>query len=196
MFGDENNSKGYPVVSVSDVADVQVGVVIKPSQYYTDAEHGVRAFRSLNIGEMEIKDDNWVYFTHEGNEKNKHSQLHENDIVVVRSGAPGTACIVTKQFEGSNAVDVIIAHPDMAKIHPVYLCAYTNFEHGKRQIREGTGGAAQQHFNVGKYKDMKLIYPPKELQNAFAAFVEDVDKSKLVNALIASDIDNMKKGAG
>ena len=31
MFGDENNSKKWDVVNVEDVADVQVGVVIKPS---------------------------------------------------------------------------------------------------------------------------------------------------------------------
>ena len=50
MFGDENNSKNWDVVNVEEVADVQVGVVIKPSQYYTDKSEGVRTFRSLNIG--------------------------------------------------------------------------------------------------------------------------------------------------
>ena len=50
MFGDENNSKNWDIVSVEEVTDVQVGVVIKPSQYYTDKANGVKAFRSLNIG--------------------------------------------------------------------------------------------------------------------------------------------------
>ena len=179
MFGDPNNSKGYPLVKVQDVADIQVGVVIKPAQYYTDAEHGVKAFRSLNIGEITIKDNDWVYFNEEGQKKNTKSILKENDLVIVRSGAPGTACVVTKEFEGSNAVDVIIAHPDMEKVNPYYLCAFTNYPHGKRQIEAGTGGAAQQHFNVGKYKDMDLIYPPKEEQDEFVSFVKQVDKSKV-----------------
>ena len=178
MFGDERNSKCYPVIKVKDVADVQVGVVIKPSQYYTDSEHGVKAFRSLNIGEMHIKDDDWVYFSEEGQKKNAKSVLHKNDLVIVRSGAPGTACVITDAFDGSNAVDVIIAHPDMEKVNPYYLCAYTNYPHGKHQIEEGTGGAAQQHFNVGKYKEMDLIYPPKAEQDAFVAFVAQTDKSK------------------
>ena len=178
MFGDERNSKCYPVIKIQDVADVQVGVVIKPSQYYTDSEHGVKAFRSLNIGEMHIKDDDWVYFSEEGQKKNAKSVLHKNDLVIVRSGAPGTACVITDAFDGSNAVDVIIAHPDMEKVNPYYLCAYTNYPHGKHQIEEGTGGAAQQHFNVGKYKEMDLIYPPKAEQDAFVAFVAQTDKSK------------------
>ena len=180
MFGDESNPLGWDVVNVEDVATVQVGVVIKPAQYYTDAANGVRAFRSLNIGSMYIKDNDWVYFSEEGNSKNAKSILKENDLIIVRSGAPGTACVVTKEYAGCNAIDIIIAHPDMNKVNPYYLCAYTNLPHGKRQIDEGTGGAAQQHFNVGKYNKLQLMLPPIEKQDEFVLFMEQVDKSKVV----------------
>ena len=170
------------MVNVEDVATVQVGVVIKPAQYYTDATNGVRAFRSLNIGPMNIKDNDWVYFSEEGNRKNAKSILKENDLLIVRSGAPGTACVVTKQYAGCNAIDIIIAHPDMNKVNPYYLCAYTNLPHGKRQIDEGTGGAAQQHFNVGKYNKLQLILPPIEKQDEFVLFMDQVIKSKFCQA--------------
>lgn len=178
MFGDENNSKNWNVVNVEDVADVQVGVVIKPSQYYTDESEGVRAFRSLNIGAGFIKDIDWVYFTKEGHLKNSKSTLKENDLLIVRSGAPGTACVVTEEYAGCNAVDIIIAHPDCEKVNPYYLCTFTNMPHGKKQIDEGIGGAAQQHFNVGKYNKLQLMLPPKTLQDEFGDFINQVDKSK------------------
>lgn len=178
MFGDESNPYQWPVISVEDVANVSVGVVIKPAQYYTDAEHGIKAFRSLNIGPMTIKDGDWVYFSNEGNDKNAKSQLKENDLLIVRSGAPGTACVVPKQYEGCNAIDIIIARPNTKQINPYYLCTYTNMPHGKRQIEEGTGGAAQQHFNVGKYNKLRLMLPPMSLQKAFVDFIAQVDKSK------------------
>lgn len=179
MFGSyPENENAYPVVNVSDIADAGVGVVIKPAQYYVTEERGIKAFRSLNIGEMYIKDSDWVYFSTEGNESNKKSQLHENDLLIVRSGAPGTSCVVTKEFEGCNAVDVIIAHPNLSKVNPWYLCAYINYPHGKKQIEEGTGGAAQQHFNVGKCNNLKVLLPPLEPQNQFAAFVERVNQQK------------------
>ena len=178
MFGDENNSKNWNVVNVEDVADVQVGVVIKPSQYYTDESEGVRAFRSLNIGAGFIKDIDWVYFTKEGHLKNSKSILEENDLLIVRSGAPGTACVVTEEYAGCNAVDIIIAHPDCEKVNPYYLCTFTNMPHGKKQIDEGIGGAAQQHFNVGKYNKLQLMLPPKTLQDEFGDFINQVDKSK------------------
>ena len=178
MFGDESNPYNWPVINVEEVAKVSVGVVIKPAQYYTDEEHGVKAFRSLNIGPMTIKDGDWVYFSYEGNAKNAKSQLKENDLLIVRSGAPGTACVVPKQYEGCNAIDIIIARPNTERINPYYLCTYTNMPHGKRQIEEGTGGAAQQHFNVGKYNKLRLMLPPMERQDEFVDFIAQVDKSK------------------
>ncbi len=180
MFGNETNPKNWPVINVEEIADVTVGVVIKPASYYTDSEHGVKAFRSLNIGEMTIKDNDWVYFSKEGNEKNAKSILSENDLLVIRSGAPGTACIVTKEYSGCNAIDIIIARPNTKAINPYYLCMYTNMPHGKRQIDEGTGGAAQQHFNVGKYNKLRLMLPPKEKQDQFAEFIFQINKSKVV----------------
>ena len=180
MFGNDTNPYNWPVVNVEEVANVSVGVVIKPAQYYTDARHGVKAFRSLNIGPMTIKDGDWVYFSFEGNEKNAKSQLKENDLLIVRSGAPGTACVVSKQYEGCNAIDIIIARPNTEQIDPHYLCTYTNMPHGKRQIEEGTGGAAQQHFNVGKYNKLRLMLPPMSLQKEFVDFIVQIDKSKVV----------------
>ena len=105
--------------------------------------------------------------------------MKENDILIVRSGAPGTSCVVTKEYEGCNAIDIIIARPNCEKINPYYLCTFTNMPHGKKQIVEGTGGAAQQHFNVGKYNKLQLMLPPKDLQFKFEQFLKQVDKSKL-----------------
>ena len=177
LFGTETEFDKWPCCTIGDVADVCVGVVIKPTQYYTDK--GIPAFRSLNIGEMRVKDSDWAYFTEEGHQKNQKSVVHKNDVLVVRSGAPGTACVATEKCDGYNAVDIIIAHPDNSKVNSIFLAAFTNMPHGMNQIRERTGGAAQQHFNVGGYKAMRLIMPSIELQNQYAAFVEQTDKSKV-----------------
>ena len=178
MFGTENDFSKWNCCFVEDVADVTVGVVIKPTQYY--CEKGIPAFRSLNIGEMKVNDSDWVYFTEEGNEKNRKSILKENDVLVVRSGAPGKSCVITKKYEGYNVVDAIIAHPNLEKVNPVFLCMFTNMPHGMNQIKAKTGGAAQQHFNVGGYNSLKIILPPLSLQNDFATFVQQIDKSKFV----------------
>ena len=62
------------------------------------------------------------------------SHLKTGDVLIVRTGYPGTACVVTPEFEGSNAIDIVIARPDMDKIIPEYLCAYTNSHIGKSRV--------------------------------------------------------------
>jgi len=165
---------------VKDIADVTVGLVIKPTRFYTDdANNGIKAFRSLNVREMRVNDSDWVYFSKEGNEQNKKSQLQKGDVLIVRSGYPGTSCVVTDEYVGCNAIDIIIARPNQEKVNPYYLCAFNNFPHGMNQIQHGTGGAAQKHFNVGAYNDMVIAVPPMKLQNDFVEFMGQTDKSKL-----------------
>lgn len=84
---------------------------------------------------------------------------------------------------------LFIARPDLDKVNPYYLCQYTNLPHGKKQIEEGTGGAAQQHFNVGKYNKIRLTLPPLDQQLKFEKFVEQTDKSKLA---IQQSLDKLK----
>ena len=81
LFGTEAELDRWSCCTIGDVADVCVGVVIKPTQYYTDK--GVPAFRSLNIGEMLVKDGDWVYFTEEGHQKNHKSVVRKYDVLVV-----------------------------------------------------------------------------------------------------------------
>lgn len=191
MFGTENDFDRWNCCRIGDVADIGVGVVIKPTQYYAD--EGIPAFRSLNVGEMHVNDYDWVYFTKEGHQKNQKSVIHRGDVLVVRSGAPGTACVATEKYEGYNAVDIIIAHPDNRKVNSVFLAAFTNMPHGMNQIRAKTGGAAQQHFNVGGYKSMRLIMPSIELQNQFAAFVTQTEKTKAAVQQALEKLETLKK---
>lgn len=192
MFGDEHQFDKWNCVSVGEVAEICVGVVIKPTQYYTN-HNGIPAFRSLNIGSMHVKNSDWVYFTKEGHEKNRKSIIRENDVLVVRSGAPGTACVATKEYSGYNAVDIIIAHPNLEKINSIFLAMFTNMPHGMNQIRNKTGGAAQQHFNVGGYKSLIIIVPPLSLQNQFADFFKEVEKTKLTIKESLTKLETLKK---
>lgn len=164
--------------TIKEIADVQVGLVIKPTRFYSDAPNNNRAFRSLNVGEMRIIDSDWVYFTDSGMNQNPRTIVHTGDVLVVRSGYPGTSCVVTEEYDGSNVVDLIIAHPYTDKVLPEYLSAFTNFPHGKQQINAMQHGIAQKHFNVGMYENMKIIVPSLTEQKQFVDFLHQSDKSK------------------
>ena len=152
-------------VSIKDVCnDIKVGIVIKPSQYYTDSAVGVKAFRSANVREFSINNSDWVYLTLKGHELNKRSEIHTDDVLIVRSGYPGTSCVVTDEYNNCNAIDILIAVPNKSLIIPDYLCAYTNSPYGKKLVQEKKRGVAQAHLNVGGYSKMMIFLPDLDTQ--------------------------------
>ena len=159
--------------NVEDVCkDIKVGIVIKPAQYYTSADIGVRAFRSANVREFAVNDSDWVYLTKAGHEANLRSEIHTGDVLVVRSGYPGTACVVPPAYNGCNAIDILIAVPDVEKILPEYLCAYTNSPLGRKIVQEKKRGVAQAHFNVSGYSKTPIIVPCMKMQKRVVAEID------------------------
>ena len=181
MFGSSSADSRYEVCRIGDIADVFVGVVIKPKQYYTDDHaNGIKAFRSLNVGEMHVRDDDWVYFSKEGNKKAKKTQLHAGDVLVVRSGYPGTSCVVPLLYEGCNAVDLIIARSNSNNVLPEYIAAFNNRSHMKSLINQMSVGSAQKHFNIGFYRNVEIPLPPLSAQKEYVSFLRQVDKSRFI----------------
>ena len=177
MFGGPEAFEAAPN-TVKDVAKLRVGIVIKPSRFYAATGTGTPAFRSLNIGPMRVQNSDWIEFTDEAMRVNTRTVAHEGDVLIVRSGYPGTSCVVTAEFAGRNVVDLIIATPDRDKILPEFLCAYLNYPPGKSQIERMQHGVAQQHFNVGMCEKLRLRIPPLSHQKEFANFAAQIDKSK------------------
>ncbi|WP_304234991.1 restriction endonuclease subunit S [Jiulongibacter sediminis] len=154
-------TKGWVEKTIKEVCvNVKVGIVIKPTQYYTDdVENGIPAFRSANVREFRVNDANWVYFSEEGNIQNKRTQLNTGDVLVVRSGYPGTSCVVPEKFKGSNAIDILIATPNPDLITPEFLCTFNNSPFAKGLFSEGSRGVAQKHLNVGVYSKLNISIP-------------------------------------
>ncbi|MBY4640175.1 restriction endonuclease subunit S [Gluconacetobacter entanii] len=170
--------EGWNKRSVAEVCrSVSVGVVIKPSQYYVSAREGVKAFRSANVKEGQINNSDWVYFSHKGHNENKKSELKSGDVLVVRTGYPGTACVVSPEYAGCNAIDIVIARPDIQKIIPTYLCLFTNSEYGKSQVANLQGGMAQKHLNVGAYQQVEIPLPSLPEQKKIAAILSTWDRA-------------------
>ena len=147
-------------VRIKDVCkDIKVGIVIKPTQYYV-AENGVRAFRNSNVRRGYIDDTEWVTISKDGHELNLRSEVHTNDVLISRSGANlGMAAVVPEQYNGYNAIDVVIAVPDTAKIIPEFLAQYTNSPMGRAIVKKNERGAAQGHLNVSAYANLPICVP-------------------------------------
>lgn len=177
--------------------DVKVGIVIKPSQYYTDKEEGTPAFRSANVRENHIDDFDWVYLNRAGMENNSRSIVHTGDVLVVRSGNPGTACVVSERFDGYNAIDILIAVPDHKQISSEFLCNYTNSPFGKTLILENKRGMALAHFNVKGYSELPIRVPELNEQAEIVRILDNLlakeQQAKEAAEKVLEQIDLTKK---
>ena len=164
--------EGWPLTNADDVCtQISVGIVIKPSQYYV--ESGVRCFRSANVREGFVEDADWVYISEVGNRVNQKSVLRAGDVLVVRTGYPGTSCVVPPRYDGANCIDIIFARPKIELVDPHFLSTFINSASGKTQVLKAEGGLAQKHFNVGAMKQMKLPLPPLHEQHEIVAHIQE-----------------------
>jgi type I restriction enzyme S subunit len=137
----------------------------------------VRAFRSANVLENRVNDKDWVYLSKEGHAANSKSILRTGDLLVVRSGAPGTACVVPPEFDGTNCIDIVFARPNTKLVIPEYLCALTNSSVGRRHVQGNQGGLALQHFNVGAFKRMQVLLPSLPEQRKIGEILRTWDEA-------------------
>ncbi|MBI3304058.1 MAG: restriction endonuclease subunit S [Deltaproteobacteria bacterium] len=91
------------------------------------------------------------------------SIIRAGDVVTVRTGYPGTSCVVPSHLDGANCVDLIISRPS-TEIVPAFLALWINSPLGRDQILKVQGGLAQQHFNVGELKTLLIAKPDRDEQ--------------------------------
>ena len=179
MFGNEKEFLAKAQNKVSDICKSRVGIVIQPTQYYTDEPNGVRAFRSLNVKPFYINDSDWVYFSESDNDQLCRTQVRAGDVAVVRTGANlGDCCVIPKKYDGCNAIDILLLTCN-DDILPMYLVAFINYPVGKLQIINVQRGGAIKHLNLKQLENSRIYVPEMELQQQFVNFVHQVNKSKV-----------------
>lgn len=179
MFGNEKDFLAKARNKVSDICKSRVGIVIQPTQYYTDEVNGVRAFRSLNVKPFYINDSDWVYFSEADNEQLCRTQVKAGDVAVVRTGANlGDCCVIPREYDGCNAIDILLLTCN-DNILPIYLSAFINYPVGKQQIINVQRGGAIKHLNLKQLETSHIYVPELELQQQFVDFVNQVNKSKV-----------------
>jgi type I restriction enzyme, S subunit len=152
--------------------EITVGIVVEPSKYYTNS--GVLALRSLNVFPGRFLLDDIVYISQEAHNLHQKSRIRAGNVVVVRSGRPGDAAVVSQELDNINCIDLIIARPGKM-LRPNYLSRFLNSAAGRRQLYRGTAGTAQKHFNIGEMKKMKIPALSLYQQDDIVAELDAID---------------------
>ena len=177
-------------VKLSSIAELTVGFVGTMAKQYED--EGIPFLRSLNIKPFKIISDDMKYVSAEFSNSLSKSILHKGDVVIVRTGIPGTCCVVPAEYDGCNCSDVVIVHPNTELVNPHYLAAYINFW-GQRQIQNNKVGAIQQHFNVHSAEEMLIFLPDITEQEKIAKTIVALNGKIENNFSVCVELEAMAK---
>ena len=187
MFGDPvTNPMGWETVKIADtlIVEPQNGLY-KPQSDYVHDKSGIPILRI--DGFYEGKVSNWLVLKRLKCTKEEIQKylLHEGDIVINRVNSIehlGKCAHISNLHEPTvYESNMMRMHFDPTRFNPVYITRLLCTQYIYNQIINHSKKAVNQaSINQKDVMDFNIYHPPLALQNEFAAFIEQVDKSKLV----------------
>jgi type I restriction enzyme S subunit len=175
-------------VTLEQVArEVTVGYVGSMTSEYVDT--GVPFLRSKNVDELRINQEDIKYISQEFHRKLSKSKLNPGDVVIVRTGKPGTSAVIPAWLTEANCSDLVIVRCG-PQINNRYLAYYINTV-ASHHVNAHLVGAVQQHFNVGSAKTMKLVLPELSEQERIVDILGTLDDKIELNRQLNETLEAM-----
>ena len=176
MFGDPvADTKNWGQTLLKEhLESIRYGTSTPP--IFTD--DGYAFIRATNIKNGKIVTNDMKYIPQEEADRLEKCKLSGGEIIIVRSGVnAGDTCVVTDEYIGQYAgYDMILVLS--SDLHPVFFNTLINTEYMDKVVKPLTRRAAQPHLNSEQTQRLPIIEVPFELQEQFADFVKQVDKSR------------------
>lgn len=136
---------------------------------------GVPFLRSQNIAPFRLDLQELKYVPAAFHEELRKSALNPGDVAVVRTGYPGTACVIPSGFSQLNCADLVVITPSR-ELNPYFLAAIFNSAWGRASVAGSLVGVAQQHFNIGVARELEVQLPPRKTQDRIASVLSTYDE--------------------
>ena len=187
MFGDPIlNDMGWEVTKLGELTNkISSGNTPKGgSQVYVDK--GIMFFRSQNVWKNKILLDDIAYIDDQTNRNMKDTILEHGDLLITKTGRVNTensSLGRTAQYLGQSGKANINGHvylvrinSDISKRFILEILISNAYRDYIRRIC--VGGIDKRQLNKNHIEDFPIILPPLSLQNEFADFVAQIDKSQ------------------
>jgi type I restriction enzyme S subunit len=175
-------------VILEDVAEeITVGHVGSMSSQYVDA--GIPFLRSLNVEPFKIALNDLKFIAHGFHEKLRKSVLHPGDVVIVRTGKPGSCAVIPSWLQEANCSDLVIVRCG-PRLNPWFLCYFMNSV-AVDHINAHLVGAVQQHFNVGAARKLRMGLPLRNEQDRIASVLGALDSKIELNRRMNETLEAM-----
>ena len=184
LFGDpKTNNKKWRVNTFEDICTVRQGLQIPISKRLTQYEEG--CYEYITVAYLHgSKEREYI--------KNPKSTVicTEEDVLMTRTGNTG---MVITNVAGAFHNNFFLIDFDRTRYNKVFLVEYLNLDLIQAEIKRRAGTSTIPDLNHGEFYAISIYEPPVELQNQFAAFVEQTDKSKLAIQQSLEQLETLKK---
>ena len=181
LFGSIYDNKfGYDMMTLQDVCEPIKDGTHQTPIYTEDTVKGYKFLSSKDVTSGKIDWNHLKYIP-----ENLHDELYKRvsprkgDILLAKNGTTGIAAVVDRDEVFDIYVSLALLRP-LEMIVPEYLCSAVNAIETKHQFRSSLKGIGVPNLHLGEIKKTKIIVPPLDKQIAFADFVHQIDKSKLI----------------
>ena len=196
LFGDsEFNTMQWPTEKLSELC------VVSSSKRIYQNEQSTEGVPFLRISDLNERIDNVKNAPELFIPINKYNELKENglvptegDILVTSRGTLGRCYIVRPEDEFYFQDGMISWLSDLShQITSLYLSQLFAMSGIQKQIASLQAGSTVAYLSISMLKKLDIMLPPLNLQNQFAVFVEQTDKSKLAVQKGLQELEILKK---
>lgn len=191
LFGDTIlNPFGWEKDLLGTVCDVRDGTHDSP-QYH---ETGYPLVTSKNVtgGKIDLTDCSLICEA-DFKKINERSKVDMGDIIMPMIGTVGKPVIV--DIEPSFAIKNVslIKFKADSRVLNIYIRALLQSDYFDDAVLSKVRGGTQKFISLGDIRKLEVLVPPMELQEQFAVFVEQTDKSKLAVQQSIDQLETLKK---
>ena len=174
LFGEPlSNQKGWQTMSIVEAAPIK-------------SQRGDLADEVwlLNLDAVEAQTGT-VLFKHrvQSGEINASTVYFTAESVLYSKLRPYLNKVVMPDENGVATSEMIPMYPLADRLNRAYLCYWLRSDAFVRHISEKVAGAKMPRVSMDYFRSLAIEMPPLELQEQFAAFVEQTDKSKYYSSL-------------
>ena len=175
----ENNVLGLETIKIKNAFDLINGKAFKPEDW---SDEGLPIVRIQNLNNEQAP------FNYYAGEIKAQYLIDTGELLFSWSGTPGTSF---GAFFWNRGKAVLNQHIFRVKPKIEVNLSFLQFALNGRIdyiISKAHGGVGLQHITKKELDEVELLLPAIDLQNQFAVFVEQIDKSKFVKKIEQSEV--------
>ena len=177
MFGEIHDSKRYSYTLLKNITNIVSGGTPNRDKQDFWKNGTIPWIKTTELKNRAITEAD-EYITREGLKNSSAKVVPPNTVLVAMYGQGKTRGMTGfLKIEASTNQACACILPS-SNINPVFLWKY--FELSYDKLRDMAKGGNQPNLNGNMLKNFPILMPPKDLQDRYVSFTQQVDKSKVV----------------